>query len=352
MLIFLLFILITSKIVKNNEEYLSIKYTNVIKGIFLFLVFFRHLVQYNLSFSNKWIDNIGLKIDSNLGQLIVTLFLFYSGYGIMESVKRKGKEYINNLPRKRILPTLIHFDVAVIVFIIVTVYMGLEKLSVKQIILSLLGWKTYGNSNWYIFCIIILYSIAFLSLKAFKDNKSRIISILIGTILYTMVCKWYRPDYVYNTAFCFVLGIIYSMYKTKIESWVKNREILSFIYLLALFIVAYNLKRNIIWYYIHTLVFTLIVIIITRKIKIKNFILEWMGKNLFPLYIFQRLPMIVLNEIKYMKENPYIFFIVAFISTIIITIIYNLIIFLWEKEKKKVLKNRKEKRQKDSYQTA
>ena len=29
-----------------------------------------------------------------LGQLMVALFLFYSGYGIYEAIKRKGYEYV------------------------------------------------------------------------------------------------------------------------------------------------------------------------------------------------------------------------------------------------------------------
>jgi hypothetical protein len=30
-------------------------------------------------------------------------------------------------------------------------YVGKEGFSVKKLVLSMLGWDTYGNSNWYIF---------------------------------------------------------------------------------------------------------------------------------------------------------------------------------------------------------
>lgn len=41
------------------------------------------------------------------GQLIVVMFLFYSGYGVMESVRSKGTAYIKSIPFKRVLSTLV-----------------------------------------------------------------------------------------------------------------------------------------------------------------------------------------------------------------------------------------------------
>lgn len=41
--------------------------------------------------------------------------------------------------------------------------------------------------------------------------------------------------------------------------------------------------------------FALIVVMLTMKIRIGNSVLQWFGENLFPLYIYQRLPMIALQ---------------------------------------------------------
>lgn len=339
LIIFILLTIITFRPTKFNEEYLSKRYTNIIKGIFLILVFFSHFIGYSSTFQNNWIDAIGIKSIKMIGQLIVTLFLFYSGYGIMESAKKKGSEYVSNMPKKRLLPTLIHFDIAVLIFMVASKYFVTHSFSIKKVGLSLIGWDTFGNSNWYIFCILILYGIAFLSLKSFKTKRSVLISMFIGTLLYTIIMSFYKESYWYNTAFCFVLGSAYSAYKEKIETWINGKEMISFIYLLIIFIIAYKLRKNIIWYDVYTLVFTLIIVIITRKFIIKNIILEWMGKNLFPMYIFQRLPMMFLNKYELMRNNPYIFFIVCIILTVIITLIYNFIMFIYTKIKEKVIKN-------------
>ena len=82
---------------------------NVIKGAFILLVFNSHICDY-------WGEsNI---IRGFLGQMIVVPFLFYSGYGVMESIKMKGLDYIKSIPCHRILSTLLNFDVAVCVYIV------------------------------------------------------------------------------------------------------------------------------------------------------------------------------------------------------------------------------------------
>lgn len=327
LLIFLLLILSCRIKKENNEEYLSKDYTNAIKGFFMFFVFIRHFIQYNLPIDNKYTDSIGIFLDAKGGQLLVTMFLFYSGYGIMESFKKKGQNYIKSIPKNRILKTLINFDAAVIIYMILSLCLTSGSFSIKKLLLALIGWDNFGNSNWYIFCILALYFISYISLKSFSGNKA-VISMTAGTLLFTFVLSFYKSPYWYNTAFCYVLGCAYSANKEKIEEWLNEKELVSFIYLFLIFIIGYNQKGNIIWYHIHTLAFVLMMIIITRKVRIKNKLLSWMGQNLFPLYIFQRLPMIILNNIDFMRDNPYILFVCAIVATFLIAVIYNRIIKL------------------------
>ena len=76
----------------NHSDFLSKEKTTSVKGIFIVLVFFRHFNSYVTY--NHVLDNIYVRFESIFGQAIVTMFLFYSGYGIMYSSKRKG-EYMS-----------------------------------------------------------------------------------------------------------------------------------------------------------------------------------------------------------------------------------------------------------------
>lgn len=77
-----------------NNNYLEISRTNSIKGIFILLVFLSHARNYisaYAEYSQNPLNGIYDIFQNHLGQGVVIMFLFYSGYGVMESIKRKGQ---------------------------------------------------------------------------------------------------------------------------------------------------------------------------------------------------------------------------------------------------------------------
>ena len=77
------------------SDYMDLENTNCIKGVFVWLIIFCHKLGYGVQ--KKYLF---IKIVSNLGQKVVSLFLFYSGFGINESINNKGKFYLKSLPKK------------------------------------------------------------------------------------------------------------------------------------------------------------------------------------------------------------------------------------------------------------
>lgn len=177
MIIFLLFAVIISffclkKAENVKEDYMSVNMTNSIKGFFLIMVFLSHICGYT-SFDNTYLDVPYQTIRRITGQCIVTMFLFYSGFGMMESIKKKGENYINAIPCKRFLNVLFQFDAAVICFWIYRVLIQGNHYSVKHMLLTFIAWNGIGNSNWYIFCVLWLYIFLYISGKVFlQDEKS------------------------------------------------------------------------------------------------------------------------------------------------------------------------------------
>lgn len=72
--------------------------TTCINGIFVLFVFLSHFGQYE---TMPW-NNLLLAI----GQLMVAPFLFYSGYGIMEQIKRRGIVYLDIITKKKNIEVL------------------------------------------------------------------------------------------------------------------------------------------------------------------------------------------------------------------------------------------------------
>ena len=86
--------------------------------------------------------------------------MFYSGYGMLESIKSKGMDYVKSIPGKRFAKVLLHMEIAVLLFLLTDFAIG-KSYGLKTTLLSFTFWTSIGNSNWYIFIILCLYLIVF-----------------------------------------------------------------------------------------------------------------------------------------------------------------------------------------------
>lgn len=309
-----------------NREYLSRENTNAVKGVFVFLIFMSHFLQYYTS--DGPFDGQYLAVRVFLGQLVVVMFWFYSGYGIYESVKRKGVTYIADFPKNRILKTLFHLDLALLFYIIRNLIMGVP-MKLPDVLLSLFGWSTIGNSNWFMFVVLVLYLIVYVSFLLFRKNKGiALVTTTLFTVAYIVIMYNFsdKESYWYNTALCFPIGLWYSYFKERIEAFVMKNGIVYHIALIAvfaLFMLTHFNKLPITVYIIWTVLFTLLVVLITMKLKIGNKVLYWLGNHVFSIYIFQRLPMSVFVRFENIASNRYLFFILSFVVTAIIAELFD-----------------------------
>ena len=308
-----------------NEEYLSKENTSCIKGIFILIVFYSHLQTYIPYQPTK--DGLIFFVVKFLGQLMVTMFLFYSGYGIYESIKNK-KNYIKSIPKKRIIKTLLNFDLAVLTFLIINIFFNTTP-SIEKTIMALIGWESIGNSNWYIFGILALYFTTYISFTLFdKNKKAAFLSQIALTLLLMIFLNVFKQGqtYWYNTMLCYPLGMIFSLYKEQITNYMKNnKKYIPIVLISAISFILFkkSIKYNYIFYYLMTISFTLSIVFATMKIQFKSKALKWFGDNLFWVYILQRIPMMILHKLNYANGNAYRTALISFIATIVLTLIYS-----------------------------
>ena len=301
---------------KSNYDYLSKDVTTSAKGVFILMVFFSHFnsyVQYNTFFDKLYLIPFSL-----IGQAMVTLFLFYSGYGVMEQIKKR-ENYVESMPVNRILSTLFNFAVAVIIYAVLSLILK-EKFTIKTFLLSLIGWESLGNSNWYIFAVLCMYLSTYVSFKVFsKDYTKAAVLNLVITIIYIIVMCYiaHKPIHWYDTVLVYSLGIFWSLCHASIEKCIKNNIVC--VGLFFIMIASYYLIRI---PYIKNIVFTLGFLLFTSRIEIGNRILNWCGKYLFEIYILQRIPMIILSEIGYMNTHTYVSFVICILFTVVSAVVF------------------------------
>ncbi len=311
-----------------HKDYLDKTQCQAINGIFIMVVFLRHIHPYihsKHSFTSL-LDQYFLIIDNNIGQLLVVTFLFYSGFGIAESIKNKGSVYINKFPQRRLLSTLLNFDIAILCFLLLNILLGI-KMSATQIGLSFIGWDSIGNSNWYIFVILLCYIISYVAYV--MNSKLYILIVTVLTFISVLLLFYVKPTWWYDTMLCYPMGMIWSKFKSILDNYIENNYFIIFALIILTFIVLHISPLL----YLHgltsnakSIIFAIIVLLLTMKIRIRNKYLIWMGAHLFPLYIYQRLPMIALsnyNKGEWISSNLHLYVIISFATTCLIAYNYH-----------------------------
>ena len=322
LLTIVLLLLWKTKIYSNGYEgYIDREQSQMINGIFIILVFMRHFNQYVEL--NLVIELPFFYINRILGQLIVTTFMFYSGYGVMTSIM-KNSCYLEKMPRKRILRTLILFDIAICIYVIMNWCLGID-MTWKQIVLSFLGWEGVGNSTWYIFAILMMYILTYVGFKISHGDLIR--SLIITTAFvtaYVFGVRQFKDSQYYNTVFCYVMGLWYAFSKRKIDERLLNSNSwwLAVGGALTTFsICAYFRDTNLIINQVYYLLFVLAIVLLSMRVKINNPVFLWCGQNLLGLYILQRIPMVICREYGF-TSKPYLCFFICVIVTTILTVVY------------------------------
>lgn len=216
--------------------------TNCIKGIFILMVFLSHSWGYIYE-SNPEIDildRIFISINSKFGQLIVVMFLFYSGYGVMYNIIHKKDTYINSIPHKRMLVTLANFAIAVSIFILLNLMLSRE-VTISQALLSLIGWDSVGNSNWYIFCIVCCYAFTYIAFKLSRNLRTGLLILAALSLGYIYVISQLKGSWWYDTVLCYWAGASFAVLFPKLTSVFENQYWYCLTGSIVLFLVFYNL---------------------------------------------------------------------------------------------------------------
>lgn len=169
--IFLLSLMFTFKKTRERGGYvLNLETCNVLKGIAIIGVFVGHC--------SKVFTGVFLyKLFCSLGLFSVSLFFFISGYGLMCSIIKKGKDYRRFFLQKRIFPLLITYLLSILLCYMIT---DNSHLTSRDIVLC-----GYVPFSWYILSIIALYLMTYVSL--FISEKGVVVITIVSLLLCTFI---------------------------------------------------------------------------------------------------------------------------------------------------------------------
>ena len=311
---------------------LSKDQTTTINGLFILLVFVGHALRYlfDMGLMTGLDSRMTHTLEYVLGQEKVVPFLFFSGYGVGESIKARGEAYVKEMPFRRCLNTLLNFDVAVLCFIAIATIIGGGGIDMRKSFLALLGWESYGNSNWYIFVIVGCYAMTAVAFTFFR-KMSALLFLFIEMVALSIILA-NAGRYWFDTLFAYFFGIAFSSVRGRISGWLQKNKIkvltLSVVGWLGVFalrsvgfrvgVLTFPGALDCCVYNLLSIFFVLGMVAFLHILTLRSRLLHWCGANLFPLYIYQRLPMIVLVYFfsDQLCRYPVAFVIASFILTL------------------------------------
>ena len=287
---------------------LSRNVTSAINGLFISIVFLSHLRSYIPEASFAATDGTALLVMTFLGQLIVATFLFFSGFGAMQSIKKRGFSYVWSFPAHRILSFLLDVWLALGMYMLVRIVMGWKLPSVPSFLLAMVGWNSIGNSNWYIFAILMSWVFTYVAFRLFPREGQRwmaISAVILLMLGYIYVLRAEEmPARFYNTILCYPAGMVLSLCIDALGdvlgrvrhprlTWVAG-----FGGALLLFLLVYYCgPKGAVFYNLRAISFALLVAVVSYATTSVSVPFLWAGNNLFYLYIYQRIPMILLRPL-------------------------------------------------------
>ena len=306
-------------------DYMELKNTNSVKGIFVWLIILSHYRNYYVT-KNHYIYR---KILNCLGQKMVSLFLFYSGFGIYYSHKKKGIHYTKTLPIKGFI-IFIKSQLIIIIFFITNLSLGI-KTTLNNYLLSMIFKSNIGNSDWFAFTIISFYFYSFISFRFIKQKY------FLGILLLNIICcfhiyftyNYYYPNRMaaVDNTLCFLFGFYYCLLIDYINFFFMKNDISYFGFLSLIIIIYYYYytykRRSIIIVSITNILFSLIIIIITMKVRFNNDFLNLLNSHSYSIYLLQRVVMRIIYYKKYILHNELIRFFFEFITILFITSVFD-----------------------------
>ncbi len=333
----LIFILVTCGLsIRKHADFagaLDKGQTAMINGIFILVVFVAHLHKFLFASMGygveTFLDKLYVYIHSNLGQLIVAPFFFYSGYGITEQIRNK-RGYLDCFLRKRALPLYLNFLVGLLVYIL-TYCVLCGEVGLLELGKSLIFMHSFWNPTWFLFCTFCCYVSIYGTFRAL-NNKPRwalvsgVVALMLG---YVVLMHRIRPYWWYSTALVFPFGVFVSLYKPEVERIVSSRWKTCFAAVLVMFCTVFCVRHEILCLRFNFLaiLFVSLIVLFTMRVHVGNPVLCWCGRHVFPIYMYHALWLFIAREISsgcgQVRWTAHAMALVVFAATILTAKYYN-----------------------------
>lgn len=212
----------------QDGSYMVPDRTRMINGIFMVLMLLRHTTILGVPAQEE--DALYCRyIDAPLQQCIVCIYFFFSGYGIMYSMQRKGHAYLNSLLTKRFKTLYLRYiAAAAIACFLYACIMGTwyeNGIKYLKTVCLMENW-------WFIRMSLFLYVLSWCAFtccgftpgKRYRTYVAIVLLVVMVAVLVSAMQPFYE-SWSLDTEWCFPVGMLYCMLRTRAERLVNATQL-------------------------------------------------------------------------------------------------------------------------------
>lgn len=287
-----------------------------VKGLLAVLIVLHHL-------SINTPGTLLFQAFTSIGTMVVAVFFFYSGFGLMESYLKKPN-YLRGFFSKRIVKLLISYCMALLITYYVTL-LTQYKLTPDEIVQSFFDGDPVVPYSWYVLAILFFYTLFYFSARLFPHKAVINGVILVGTICYCFysITQVSFSSWWLSSCFSFFAGVHWASYREVYLSRIRSTRKL----IIAAAIVAglgeiamgvqfltsgfsieaikqfsaiadWIMTRPLSILFLNVVCFSMVVIFfcIMERVKLNEKVFGFLGKISFEIYLYHGLVMLLLRN--------------------------------------------------------
>lgn len=265
----------------------------------------------------------------SLGPVLLSIFFFISGYGLMRQFENSRERYLAAFFKKRVL-----FAVLLPFIISAAVYFAVLQPDIN-ICYAIKVFFSSGNvivpNSWFVFAILLYYIFFWLSCKLL--NGKYVIAVLsvftIAYILFTVSLGYARHWYIEILVFPF--GVIYSKYENKLQTIYMHKKIYMMVAPVCLIAICLfyvlGVKYNELYFMPVYVLINFIVVSLLAKVKIErlsNFrVVKFLSGISYEIYLYHGIIMALLNKDAFKLDNPWAYIFCTLVLTVLSAYLFN-----------------------------
>ena len=311
---------------EKKRDAFSLESTNCAKGIFAVLVVLCHIWgRADVSADGFVLHNLG-RLLSIFGYISVSMFFFFSGYGLWLQYKTKGDEYVKRFLRRNVLSLYL---INVIFIIAYTLFLwGVNgSISLGKVLQSFFFGSTIIVNGWFLQACLLYYLAYYFIFRFIKKDTIKLISMAVFLFGYCLLCALALklPITWYECSFTFLFGMIFCKHKEKVEKIIYSAfsYLIALGVMLAIFLVTCYIgssRSNALGQVlkiISAVAFCAVAVLLLSKISVNNCITRWLGNLYLEIYLMQGFFLVLYKTSFLYIENVWLYAVLVLASTLL-----------------------------------